>query len=47
VEYEWAHLMAKLQARNSALFRTWRKISVPEVHPLFEVCAGDIAPWEK
>jgi hypothetical protein len=47
LEYEWAHLMAKLKARNPALYRKWRAISSTEPHPLFRVRAGEIEPWER
>lgn len=47
VEYEWAHLMSKLKARNPALFHKWRKVAAPEVHPMFEICAGEIESWER
>ena len=45
--YEWAHLMAKLKARNPALHGQWREIEMPEPHPLFQVCAGDVESWER
>ncbi len=47
LEYEWAHLLAKLKARNPALYRQWRSTETPDTHPLFSLCAGDIAPWER
>lgn len=47
VEYEWAHLLAKLKMRNPALYRDWRDTEAPETHPLFEVCAGGIERWER
>ena len=46
VEYEWAHLMAKLKARNPGLYRKWREVSSPEPHPLFRVRAGEVESWE-
>ncbi len=45
--YEWAHLMAKLQARNPALHEKWRGHAAVETHPLFEVCAGEVEAWER
>ncbi len=45
--YEWSHLMAKLKARAPELYRQQRKIEVPEPHPMFEVHAGKIEPWER
>ena len=47
VEYEWAHLMAKLKVRSPALYRKWRSTGVPDVHPLFNVRTGDVEPWER
>lgn len=47
MEYEWAHLMAKLKARNPALYEKWREVSALEPHPLFQVQAGEIESWER
>jgi hypothetical protein len=47
VAYEWAHLLAKLKERNPALYQQWLATEVPEVHPLFEVRAGGVEPWER
>lgn len=46
-EYEWAHLMAKLKARSPALYRKWREIEAPEMHPLFQVRSGEVESWER
>ena len=45
--YEWAHLLAKLKERSPALYRKWLDTEVPEAHPMFEVQAGDVEPWER
>ncbi|MFO1424729.1 MAG: pyrimidine dimer DNA glycosylase/endonuclease V [Candidatus Competibacteraceae bacterium] len=47
MEYEWAHLMAKLKARNPAYYQRWRETKLPVPHPLFEVYAGDVESWER
>lgn len=47
MQYEWAHLMAKLQARNPALHQRWQATAAPEAHPLFEVVPGGVEPWER
>jgi hypothetical protein len=47
LEYEWAHLMAKLKVRNPMLYRKWHVVSSPEPHPLFRVRAGEIESWER
>ena len=45
--YEWAHLMAKLQARNPALHEKWHGHSALRPHPLFQVRPGELEPWER
>jgi len=47
VLYEWAHLKAKLARRDPLQLAKISLIEVPETHPLFEVVAGDVEPWEK
>jgi hypothetical protein len=47
MQYEWAHLMAKLKLRSPALYRKWRRIAAPQAHPLLEVRAGEVEPWER
>lgn len=46
LDYEWGHLLAKLEARSPDDWRRWRT-ATPEPHPLFEVTAGPIADWER
>jgi hypothetical protein len=47
LEYEWNWLMAKLRKRNPGLYRLHRGAGAPEVHPLFRLRPGQIAPWER
>lgn len=47
VQYEWSHLLRKLEERNPALYEQWRAIGVPECHPLFRVEPGPIESWER
>jgi len=47
VEYEWRHLLQKLQARNPAIYSRWKALEVREVHPMFEVVPGPVAEWER
>lgn len=47
MEYEWAHLMAKLSIRSPVLYEKWRPTGTPDAHPLFSVCAGEIESWER
>ena len=47
LEYEWGHLMKKLQARSPAHHERWRETLVPDPHPLFELRQGPVEPWER
>lgn len=47
LEYEWAHLMNKLKARDPALWKKWQGITTPSPHPMFEAHPGPIEPWER
>jgi hypothetical protein len=47
LDYEWTHLMNKLKARNSVLYRKWQGTITPEPHPMFEVRAGQVESWER
>jgi len=47
LQYEWAHLLAKLRARDPALHRKWRHIAMPAPHPCFRVRPGNVAAWER
>jgi hypothetical protein len=46
LDYEWAHLRAKLKLRDPAALQRIISINESDSHPLFEVVAGDIEPWE-
>jgi hypothetical protein len=46
LEYEWAHLGAKLAARSPADARRWEG-STPKPHPLFTVVVGPTEAWER
>jgi len=45
--YEWAHLLAKLKARNEAVYLRWQGLDAPEPHPMFEQHPGPVEPWER
>lgn len=45
--YEWAHLKAKLIRRKPVRLAQISGIEMPESHPLFEIVAGSVEPWEK
>lgn len=47
IDYEWAHLMAKLRERNPEQHEKWGNTETPESHPLFRICPGEIASWER
>lgn len=46
LDYEWGHLLRKLDARNPALHAHWRDAS-PGMHPMFELVDGGIEAWER
>ena len=45
--YEWTHLCRKLAVRDPARLAEFSDVQMPEVHPLFRIVEGGIAPWEK
>lgn len=47
VEYEWNHLLSKLQTRSPELYQRWSGTDSPRIHPLFRRRAGPRAEWEK
>ncbi|GAA1661959.1 pyrimidine dimer DNA glycosylase /DNA-(apurinic or apyrimidinic site) lyase [Citricoccus zhacaiensis] len=47
VAYEWKHLLAKIGQRTPERLEGLVGISVPQVHPSFEVVPGDIESWER
>jgi hypothetical protein len=47
LEYEWKHLLAKLEKRSPELFIKHSTIVIPVPHPLFEIIKGGIEDWEK
>jgi hypothetical protein len=47
VEYEWHHLLQKLEVRSPGLYEQWRAVSTPECHPLFRVQPGPVESWER
>jgi len=46
LEREWAHLLAKLKARDRARWTVERRRR-PEPHPCFRVVDGPVAGWER
>lgn len=47
LEYEWAHLLAKLRLRAPVKFEELAREETPEPHPLFRIVPGPLRPWEK
>jgi len=47
LDYEWQHLMMKLEKRSPAHFNKWQTLRRPEPHPLFRVCRGGVESWER
>lgn len=47
LDYEWRHLLRKLRARNPEQHRRWRRIAVPDAHPLFRIRPGAVELWER
>jgi hypothetical protein len=46
LEYEYAHLVAKLRLRSPQWLEGHAVAALPEAHPLFGVVPGDVEPWE-
>ena len=47
LDYEWAHLLAKLRERDPKLYKQLCAVQRPQAHPLFRVVRGGVAPWER
>lgn len=49
LDYEWRHLLAKLQQRSPAVYEKWCHCpaAIIEAHPLFQIQAGSLEPWER
>lgn len=46
LDFEWAHLQAKLAVRSPERFRQLAG-TVPQAHPLFRLAPGPVADWER
>jgi hypothetical protein len=46
LQYEHAHLVAKLRLRSPQWLAGHTATGLPEAHPLFGVVPGDVEPWE-
>ena len=47
INFEWHHLMKKLETRAPAWYETLMTETSPMPHPLFRVKAGGVADWER
>ncbi|KXO89850.1 hypothetical protein AXK56_06750 [Tsukamurella pulmonis] len=47
LDLEWAHLAAKLAARNPEVAERWREVVTPDPHPSFQRVPGPVASWER
>lgn len=45
--HEWRHLLRKLEARSPAVLAAHAAVDRPDAHPIFEIVAGDVEPWER
>ena len=46
-DYEWQHLRGKLERRSPLVLANWKDVQAPELHPLFTLEPGPMAPWER
>lgn len=47
LDFEWLHLLAKLEARAPHWLEECRQADAPSPHPLFRVVPGGIEEWER
>jgi hypothetical protein len=47
LEYEWEHLLAKLEVRDPVRASMLGGVKRPQSNPFFRVVPGDVARWEK
>ncbi len=47
LEFEWAHLMAKIRTRDPGWHSRVKRVRRPSPHPLFRIVAGPVEAWEK
>ncbi len=46
LDYEWQHLLAKLERRDPERFERLAALKRPRPHPLFKIVPGGIKGWE-
>ena len=47
LDFEWRHLLAKLEKRNPPVLEALQNTGDPAPHPLFRVVPGAIEEWER
>ncbi len=47
IDFEWRHLMNKLESRAPERYEEYLAEDSPLPHPLFRVISGEIADWER
>lgn len=47
LQFEWGHLLGKLERRDRARLLAWQQVTTPQAHPLFHVVPGPVEPWER
>jgi hypothetical protein len=47
IEYEWRHLLKKLEVRAPEVYEKNRWLKAADPHPLFSVVPGGIEVWER
>jgi hypothetical protein len=45
--HEWAHLKAKLRTRAPEVYRNFKRVKMPDPHPLFRIVPGGVKEWER
>jgi hypothetical protein len=47
LDFEWNHLLNKLVFRDPVRYGMFKKLDMPETHPIFCLTEGDIETWER
>jgi hypothetical protein len=47
LSWEWEHLKAKLEVRSPEMHASLADVRRPEAHPMFDIIAGPVRPWER
>jgi hypothetical protein len=47
LEFEWGHLMAKLERRDPGWRARLERVKQPQAHPVFRIVPGAVENWER